>query len=204
MDDENSQIFSFHSRQRRLNMTPLKLVQDKADSPPMGYIWAPGLDSEITGECEVLERATKEAILAGLVGSGRMLQSCAQALWLIHCEAFPKLLRWCVLLMSTAQEAIFASWPHTRQWGLTVADVSSYGCLLGQSFSLPLGSKRWRWWWIAWPKSTARTRLDCPGDSGWLHGDGGTLHCDFFSVDIVLCKLCGTKIMWGSFNCKGD
>lgn len=51
-------------------------MQDRADYPPMFYIWANTLDSQRrTGECGVLERGTKKTILSQLLGSGRMLRS---------------------------------------------------------------------------------------------------------------------------------
>lgn len=52
-------------------------MQDRADSPPVVYIWATHLDSQRTsGECGVLERGTKQTILSQLSGSSRMLRSC--------------------------------------------------------------------------------------------------------------------------------
>lgn len=78
-------------------------------------------------------------------------------------------------------------------WALPVAAVSSYGCLPGQSLFLLLVSKPWHCWWVAWPKNTARTVLDCPHDSELLPGDGVTVHCHFFPADIVLCKLWDVK-----------
>lgn len=119
------------------------------------------------------------------------------ALWPIHWAAFPEPLRFYVLLVSTAPEAVFASRPHTVWCALTVAAVSSSGCLPGQSLFLLLVSKPWHCWWVTWPKSTARTMLDCPRDSELLHRDRATVHCDFFPADIVLCKLWDVKKICG-------
>lgn len=45
----------------------------------------------------------------GWYGAVGCSEAACWALWLILCEAFPKQQRFCVLLMSTAQEAVFAS-----------------------------------------------------------------------------------------------
>lgn len=167
-------------------------MQDRADSLPVVYIWATSLDSQrITGECGVLERGTKETILCQLLGSRRMVRSCLLG-------TFTEVL--CVARGHSSGGRV-CQLTHTECWAWTVAAGSSCGALPGQSLFLLLVSKAWHCWWVAWPKSTARTMLDCPRYSELLHRDGVTVHCSFFLADFVRCKLWDVKKnMWGSFR----
>lgn len=160
-------------------------MQGRADSPPLIYIWVPTLDSQgRTEECGVLERGTKEIILSQLLGSGRMLRSC-----LLGTLAEP--LRFCVLLVCTAQEAVFASWPRRvgiacgcceLLWLLARAEPFSVSCQ--QTLALLMGGLAQKHskdhvGLSVWSRASAQGWSDC---SLWF------LSCWHCSLQIMRCK----------------